>query len=156
MKRRRQDFIRKMIREDAISSQEEILKYLKRAGFKVSQPTVSRDLKELGFAKVRGRNGKVRYCEVDNYTSVQSSDLAFRRMAPEFLVGAEASGNIVVLRTTSGGAQSLAAALDSAGFQGIAGTVAGDDTIMVVCSKGMQSERMKKFLLSYTEKPRGR
>ncbi|MDD5748453.1 MAG: arginine repressor [Actinomycetota bacterium] len=147
MKKQRQEFIRKKIRNSSIRSQKELVDALKKEGFNVSQSTVSRDLGEIGFAKLRGENGKCHYEEIEN--EGHSMDNALKRLAPDFLLEAEKSGNIVVVKTLPGNAQGLAAALDRARLEGITGTVAGDDTIIVVCSENADASNIRKMLMDY-------
>ena len=148
MKKQRQAAIMKAVSSGRISSQSQLADILADQGFEASQTTVSRDLRELGLGKL-SRGGQTVYAGGQGQPLTIPDD-AFRRLAPQMLLSAEATGNIVVLKTPIGNAQGLAAALDGAGFKGIAGTVAGDDTIFVVCSQGAGSNTMKKRLLSYT------
>lgn len=151
MKKQRQEAILRGVKSGRVSTQSELVEMLAREGFEVSQTTVSRDLQELGLARGRGGDGSIRYGDPDSLKGDDEPDRAFGRMAPQFLLSAVPTGNMVVIKTTTGGAQGLAAALDAAGFKGIAGTVAGDDTILVVCSDGTNSKKMRGKLLSYTE-----
>lgn len=149
MKVQRQEFIRRKVAEGAVESQRELVDQLRGAGFKASQTTISRDMRELGLAKLRDGSGGARYGNVEAVRGSGSVDSALRRMAPEFMLTAEATGNLVVLKTTPGGAQGLGAALDAASVEGVAGTVAGDDTVLVVCSARVDSNKIKKTLLGY-------
>ena len=152
MKKIRQELIRKIIREQEISSQEDLVRLLKKRGHAVSQATVSRDLKELGMARVRWMDGKTVYREVESKETGISSDFELRRIAPEFLLEATSSGNLLVLKTPGGGAQGLAAALDKANIEGIIGTVAGDDTIVAVIAEGINPKRVLNRLLEYAKR----
>lgn len=149
MKVQRQEFIKKKVAEGAVGSQSELVELLRRAGFEASQTTVSRDMGELGLSKLRDGSGGARYVDAEEVRVSGSADSALRRMAPEFMLTAEATGNLVVLKTTPGGAQGLGAALDSAAIPGVAGTVAGDDTVLVVCSARVDSGRIRKILMGY-------
>lgn len=149
MKKQRQATIVKRIKSGVVTSQLQLVEMLRRDGFRVSQTSVSRDLKELGIAKGRDCGGTVRYGEPAGFQPAAQTDAEFKRMAAGFLLTAEASGNLVVVKTSPGNAQGLAAALDAAALDGTAGTVAGDDVILVVCSEGFDSRKVKKKLLSY-------
>jgi transcriptional regulator of arginine metabolism len=149
LKKQRQAAIMKAVSGGRISSQAQLADILADQGFDASQTTISRDLRELGLGKL-SRGGQTMYAGGQGQPLPAPDDAAFRRLAPQMLLSAEVTGNIVVLKTPIGNAQGLAAALDGAGFKGIAGTVAGDDTIFVVCSQGAGSNTMKKRLLSYT------
>jgi transcriptional regulator of arginine metabolism len=148
MKRQRQAAIRKAVEAGAVRSQRELVRLLARQGFEVSQTTVSRDLQELGLARGRDRHG-IRYGDASSLGETRELDGALKRSAPQSLLSVEATGNLVVVRTTPGSAQGLAWALDAATLKGVAGTVAGDDTILVVCSAGADSKRIGKKLLQY-------
>lgn len=149
MKRQRQAAIRKAVEAGAVRSQTELVRLLSRQGFQVSQTTVSRDLQELGLTRGRDRKGGIRYGDASSLGETREPDGALKRSAPQSLLSVEATGNIVVVRTTPGSAQALAWALDAATLNGVAGTVAGDDTILVVCSAGADSKRIGKKLLQY-------
>ena len=150
MKRQRQEAISRAIRDGAVKSQNELVELLAREGFKVSQTTVSRDLRELGLGRMRDQQGVLKYSdEPSHVVEPDAKDAELGRTAPQVLLATEPSGNIVVVKTTPGNAQGLAWALDRAGFAGVAGTVAGDDTIMVVCSQGTDSMEVAQGLMRY-------
>lgn len=147
MKKQRQAAILKTVSGGRVGSQAQLMEILAGQGFEASQTTISRDLKELGLGKLN-RGGRPVY--VEGKVVAEPDDAALFRLAPQMLLFAEATGNIVVLRTSPGNAPGLAAALDGARVKGIAGTVAGDDTIIVACSQGSVSAAIRKKLLSYT------
>lgn len=149
MKRQRQEAIIQKVREGTVTSQKQLVELLSKEGFRVSQTTVSRDLEELGLSKGRNGTGRVRYGSVDGFHGGVDPTSRLRRMAPDFLLTAEPTGNLVVLKTTIGNAQGLAAALDAAGISGVAGTVAGDDTILVVCSSGASSKEISRQIMKF-------
>ena len=102
-----------------------------------TQATLSRDLEELGAVKVRGTDGTAAAYVIpeDGQGPLRSAEQApdrLRRLLRELLTGADSSGNLVVLRTPPGAAQFLASALDRSGLPDVIGTIAGDDTILVV------------------------
>ncbi|MCJ7652229.1 MAG: arginine repressor [Actinobacteria bacterium] len=150
MKRQRQEAIIQKLKTGAVTSQRQLVEMLSREGFHVSQTTVSRDLEEMGLAKGRDANGRLRYGKAGSLHGSADPTRSLRRMAPDFLLTAEPTGNLVVIRTTVGNAQGLAAALDAAGLSGVAGTVAGDDTILVVCSSGISSKQLRRQILKFT------
>jgi transcriptional regulator of arginine metabolism len=123
-----------------IRSQAELVARLEQGGVHVTQATLSRDLDELGAVKLRSPDGGLPVYVVpqdDTPLTARTPDddppQRLARLLGELLVTAEASGNLVVLRTPSGAANFLAGALDRARLPEVAGTVAGDDTILVVC-----------------------
>jgi len=148
MKRQRQAAILRNVRAGGVTSQRELVCVLAREGFDVSQATVSRDLKELGLLRLRGPDGDMSYGSTGEAGS-GGDDKGLRRMAPQFLLAAEPTGNMVVVKTSPGNAQGLAAVLDAARLDGVAGTVAGDDTILVVCSREMDPDNICVKLMEY-------
>jgi transcriptional regulator of arginine metabolism len=110
-----------------IASQADLQELLTAEGFDVTQATVSRDLVELGARKVSGPDGPV-YALIDD----ASSGPGLARRLPDLLLGAEGSGNIAVLRTPPGAAHYLASAIDREQLPEVLGTIAGDDTVLLV------------------------
>jgi transcriptional regulator of arginine metabolism len=147
MKAQRQAAVLKIVRSGEVKNQAELVAALRAEGFDVSQTTVSRDLGELGLTRLRASGGGARYVEPSGAGA--ADDSALRRNAPQVLLSVEPTGNLVVVRTQPGGAQGLAWAIDTAALPGIAGTVAGDDTIMVVCSAGVSSKKTGERLMAY-------
>lgn len=130
--------IAEIVRARHIRSQGELARILADDGLLVTQATLSRDLEELGAIKARGGDGTpaVYVIPEDGATPLRPAEAAparLVRLLEELLTGAEASGNLVVLRTPPGAAQYLASALDRSGLPQIIGTIAGDDTLMCVC-----------------------
>ena len=123
-KRNRHEIIRRVIREKAIRTQADLVKELSRQNFKVTQATVSRDVNQLGLVKMPSDSGKSIY--------ILAEDKHLRRMCEDLVNNAQRSGALVVVATTPGGAQSVASAIDLAKWDETLGTIAGDDTILVV------------------------
>jgi transcriptional regulator of arginine metabolism len=126
-----------LIRTRPVHSQAELGELLAADGLATTQATLSRDLEELGAVKVRGTDGRAAAYIVpeDGMGPMRLAEQAperLRRLLRELLTGADSSGNLVVLRTPPGAAQFLASALDRSGLPQIVGTIAGDDTILVV------------------------
>ncbi|MFN2593346.1 MAG: arginine repressor [Actinomycetota bacterium] len=133
---RRRDLLR-ILREGKAASQEEIAARLRAAGHNVTQTTVSRDLKEVGAAKLRNGEGFV-YRLVDEVVH-GTGDLVARNLArtlDEFVVDVAVGGNLVVLRTAPGHAPAVARAIDMSELPEALGSVAGDDTIFVATIDG--------------------
>ncbi|MEV4498005.1 arginine repressor [Micromonospora arborensis] len=130
-----------LIRDGAIRSQTELADRLAADGVGVTQATLSRDLEELGAVKVRGGDGPAVYLiPEDGQRPLRDAEAAparLVRLLRELLNGVDSSGNIAVLRTPPGAAQYLASALDRAGLPEIVGTIAGDDTILVVAREAV-------------------
>lgn len=126
-----------LIRTRAVRSQSELSGLLAGDGLVTTQATLSRDLEELGAIKLRGTDGTAAAYVVpeEGAAPMRSSEQApdrLRRLLRELLTHAVASGNLVVLRTPPGAAQFLASALDRSGLPDVIGTIAGDDTILVI------------------------
>lgn len=148
MKARRQALILNLINEYPISTQDELQLKLKDSGFNVTQATVSRDIKELGLLKSLSSQGRYRYTSPPkNVSDVQNNISGFFNSS---VISVKPAGNILVVKTLSGMAQAVCASIDNSNLEGIAGTLAGDDTIFIVCdSPELTSSlmlRLKKLL----------
>jgi transcriptional regulator of arginine metabolism len=142
-----------LIKAGLIHSQSDLVKQLKKAGFAVTQATASRDLEEIGAVRGRSSSGESIYKISD------SEDESISRTMPvpsDLIISVEASGNLAVVRTPPGGAQLLASSLDHSGISGIIGTIAGDDTVLVVSRKASGGAQLAKQLLSYGQVKRSR
>ncbi len=132
----RQARIIELLSGHAVASQSELGRLLGAAGLEVTQATLSRDLEELGAVKVRTGTGMTYVVPPEGQPRpghAEAVDARLGRMLEELLVSAEATGTLVVLRTPPGGAHLLGSALDRAGLPEVAGTVAGDDTVLLIC-----------------------
>ena len=138
-----------LIKAGRISSQSDLVKELKKAGFPVTQATASRDLEEIGAVRGRSANGEAFYAiaSSDNDSMARSMPLP-----SDLILSVEASGNLAVVRTPPGGAQLLASSLDHSGISSIIGTIAGDDTVLVVARKASGGAQLAKELLGYSQK----
>jgi transcriptional regulator of arginine metabolism len=150
----RHDRIVAILAERPVRSQAELVAALEHSGFSVTQATLSRDLDELGAVKLRSPDGGLPVYVVPEDGSpltARSSDddppHRLVRLLADLLVSAEASGNLVVLRTPPGASNFLASAIDRAGLPEVLGTVAGDDTILVVARESCGgAELVRRFL----------
>ncbi|MEO6579887.1 MAG: arginine repressor [Sphingomicrobium sp.] len=133
-KAQRQQMIGAWLRENTVGSQEELVARLAAAGVGATQATVSRDLDELGAVKLR-RDGAIGYALPDPGTATPGAATLARVMAEWVTDIIEAEG-LVVIKTPPGSANLVANALDSARLDGVAGTIAGDDTIFVAIAQG--------------------
>jgi transcriptional regulator of arginine metabolism len=144
----RQARIAQLIAVGSVRSQRELGRLLAAEGLEVTQATLSRDLEEIGATKVRRNGGGTVYAVPDEPPGPtlralsDEPDRGISRLAAELLVGAAASGNLVVLRTPPGGAQLLASAVDRAGIGDVLGTIAGDDTVLVVTAGAAAARRL--------------
>lgn len=127
MKLERHSKIVELIGKYEIETQEELAERLNQAGYKVTQATVSRDIRELKLTKVQSENGRQRYMVMQNQTSFSDK---YIRILKDGYVSMDMAQNILVIKTVSGMAMAVAAALDEIHFHEIVGCIAGDDTIM--------------------------
>ena len=144
MKKRRQAAILGLIDRSAIASQEDLRRRLKALGFSVTQATLSRDIRDLALVK-NAADGTYHRPGGDSTSPVLAAARLHHAVA-EYLVSVERALQMVVLRTGIGQAQPLAIALDAAGIDGVVGTVAGDDTVLVVCRDAAQATRVARQL----------
>lgn len=132
MKKRRQDDLLRLIQGEKIRTQEELTERLARLGYRVTQATVSRDIKELKIIKTTDENGEICYLAPKKDASQHGSGTGFG-FFKNLIHSVTHSVNIIVIHTAAGMAQGIAATIDRMGRADILGTIAGDDTIMVVC-----------------------
>jgi transcriptional regulator of arginine metabolism len=132
----RQARIRELIDAQPVTSQTQLAALLAESGIEVTQATLSRDLEELGAAKLRGSDGApasyVLPPENAPLRPAQTAPARLTRLLGDLLTSAEGSANLAVVRTPPGAAQFLASALDKVGLPDVLGTIAGDDTLLVV------------------------
>lgn len=147
MKSSRHSKIIEIISEYPIETQDELLSKLKTEGYKVTQATISRDIKDLRLVKTLGGDGKYRYTE----SAAGSSDIRsnFDQIFFSSVVSMDLAQNIVVIKTLSGMANAVCAALDSTGNSSIVGTIAGDDTIFVACRSNDHAKSLVNSLKQY-------
>jgi transcriptional regulator of arginine metabolism len=134
-KPQRQHRIAKLLEDQAVSSQAQLVELLAADGIVATQATVSRDLEELGAVKVRIPGGAMAYAIPEHAKEGRAPDDHLRRVMGEFVVDVGWSANLVVLRSPPGSAHVVGSALDRAGLPEVIGTVAGDDTVLVVCAE---------------------
>ena len=143
----RHQVIREIVTARAVASQEELRKQLLRRGWDVTQSTLSRDLRELRLARIPDEHGRVRYAFSESGGDGEARQL--EAMLPQLLVGVEGVQVLAVARTMKSGAQPVAEALDQLEWPDIAGTIAGDDTVLIICRSVPGRERVVKRLMAY-------
>jgi transcriptional regulator of arginine metabolism len=134
-RRERHGLILRLIREQPISTQQELSEALAAAGHTVVQTTVSRDIHELGLAKVRNDQGRLVYAPPGTADLDRVRELG--GVLRQLMLSCEPSGNLVLISTPSGFAQALSEAIDRSSHPMILGTVAGENTILVVAREGI-------------------
>jgi transcriptional regulator of arginine metabolism len=134
-KPQRQHRIARLLEEQAVNSQAQLVELLAADGVVATQATVSRDLEELGALKVRIPGGTMAYAIPEHAKERSAPDDHLRRVMGEFVVEVAHSGNLVIMRTPPGSAHVIASAIDRAGLPDVLGTVAGDDTLLLVVAE---------------------
>ncbi|HEV3155587.1 MAG TPA: arginine repressor [Candidatus Baltobacteraceae bacterium] len=134
MKDRRQRAILTLVATRPVRSQDELAELLESQGFEATQATVSRDIKELGLAKVPIKDGGAQHFKYVVPQGEQSYASRLHRLVAELVRSVKSSVNLIVLRTPPGSAMMVATAIDEAQWPEIIGTIGGDDTILVIVS----------------------
>jgi transcriptional regulator of arginine metabolism len=143
MKARRQSAILDVVVQEAVRSQEQLRHHLSARGFDVTQATLSRDIKELGLLK---RSSDGAYQPAGESTSIASAIDTLGRALAEYLVNIEPVQQLVVLKTGAGQAQLLGLAIDKSRLPEVAGTLAGDDTILIIARDAKSAQAVVKQL----------
>lgn len=154
----RQAAIADLLANSAVGSQQELLDLLRDAGYETTQATLSRDLVELRAQKVRDSTGRRVYAlPAEGVAGAlqrvmpldpDSADQRMARLVAELVIGAEAAGNLAVVRTPAGAAHYLASSFDRTVMDGILGTVAGDDTVLVVARTPDAADDFVRMILA--------
>jgi transcriptional regulator of arginine metabolism len=157
----RQAAILRVLTHRPVYSQAELIKLLADEGLQVTQGTLSRDLVEIGVVRLRGENGNLVYIvpgeggeriKKAHVGAGDSPDARLTRLAQELLISAEPSAKVVLVQSLPGAAQFLASAIDHAEWHSVLGTVAGDDSILIVCRKPAGGEALAAQLLALIAK----
>ena len=131
MKARRHAKILELIKEHDIETQDELLRYLREAGFDVTQATVSRDIKELRLIKTLSGSGRYKYSTGSDGSADMSSK--FHSLFTDSALSVDYAMNMLVIKCMNGMAQAVCASMDAMYWKDFVGTLAGEDTILVVC-----------------------
>ena len=129
-----------------VTRQSDVVEQLEREGFHVTQATVSRDLKEMGAVKRRSSDGLYGYALPDEPRPAEGNDETVFRALAQFASSITPTGSLVVVKTPPGAAQVVAGAIDGAALTGVVGTVAGDDTLLVIVEEKVGGWRIAKEL----------
>ncbi len=147
MKTKRQRKIIELITNYDIETQEELAAKLVENGFNVTQATISRDIRELNLTKIATKGGKQKYAVQSSSDTVSNSK--YMRVLNDGIITMDTAGNILVVKTVSGMAMAVAAALDAMQIKEILGCIAGDDTIMCVVKHAEETDRVKEHIESF-------
>lgn len=127
----RQDEIRRIVREERIRTQRDLVERLESQGYHCTQATVSRDITEMGLKKL------------PEGVYVLAEDLHLQRMIDELVTGVVHTNNLLLVKASPGTAQGVAAALDAADMEGILGSIAGDDTVLIITADEASAQRLQ-------------
>ncbi|MDC4233003.1 arginine repressor [Actinomyces sp. B33] len=151
----RRETIRALLAEEAIGSQEKLRSRLRDRGIDVTQATLSRDLMDMRATKARGAGGALMYSlpEADDERGAdpRAARVRLARWCQSLLVASVRIGNQLVLRTPVGAANLLGSAIDAVRFEEIAGTIAGDDTLLVICRSDEEARLLESSLMELAE-----
>lgn len=159
-KAERQGHVLRVLLDHAVRSQAELAELLGSEGLELSQATLSRDLAEIGVVRLRTTDGNLVYAVPGEdaeggqptVTTVGRFGAMLQRLAQGFLVSAESSANLVLVRTPPGAAQYLASAIDHACLRSVLGTVAGDDSILIITDEQQRAEDLTVQLLNLAKR----
>ncbi|MBQ9413699.1 MAG: arginine repressor [Clostridia bacterium] len=149
MKTERQKAILHIIEQDIVETQESILEALKNAGFSATQATVSRDIRELGLVKTHDKNGRYRYERATQSEEGASTEKLYT-MLNDAVREIDYAGNIVVVKCLPGTAGAVCAAADSMRLPAVVGSLAGDDTLLLVVRSVEQASALVQTLRTFS------
>jgi len=149
-KRERQQVIQELIATRPVGSQEELRQLLAERGLDVTQSTLSRDMRDLRIARIPTPTG-VRYTVADA-TSDGDARPSLAAIFPQLFSRLDAVGELIVVKTVVAGAQAIAEAIDSEGNPDVLGTIAGENTVLIICRSESARDRTAKRLLSLARK----
>ena len=144
MKQSRQSAILNIIQNRRIETQEELAEALREEGYAITQATVSRDIKQLRLVKVLSPSGGYRYAQPEEKDTALSE--RFVRLFLASVVSIDYAGNIIVVKTVAGSANAAAEAIDSMHLQEVLGTMAGDNTVLVIVHDPAEAESVSNYL----------
>ena len=150
LKSKRQLKIMEVIKEQEIQTQQELAAKLRQEGIEVTQATVSRDVKQLGLIKVPSKDGGYKYSLPPRHKEKVNATSRMKRMFQDSVVNLDYSENLIVVNTLPGTAQGVAALIDNSDWKHVIGTIAGDDTIMLVIKPKKKVEAVIEKLESLT------
>jgi transcriptional regulator of arginine metabolism len=145
-KRERQAMIRELIATRPVGSQEELRQLLVERGLEVTQSTLSRDMRDLRIARVPTQSG-VRYTTADP-SPADDGRATLASIFPQLFARLDSVGEMIVIKTVAAGAAPIAEAIDSEGSPDVLGTIAGENTVLIICRSELARERVARRLLS--------
>lgn len=151
VKSKRQAEILRIIGGQDIATQEQLLEQLRRCGIRATQATISRDIKELNLTKQPGEGGSYRYAASAAQPAKQALAGRLQNIFKKGVTSCDVAQNIVVVKTMPGLASAAGAALDSMGLDGLAGSLAGDDTVILIMRTSRVAEELSRAIKSMLE-----
>jgi len=151
VKPRRHAAILQLVRDHQVANQERLRELLEKEGFEVTQATLSRDIRELGLVKVSDDSGS------PHYAASQEELLPAPQLAPlvpSLLLRSDGVGSFLVLRTPTGSASALAAALDHENYPEVLGSIAGDDTVLLICKTVQDRQKIARRIAELADRAR--
>ena len=144
----RQSKILDLIKNNEIDTQEELVTKLKSEDFNVTQATISRDIKELGLTKILTESGKYKYIHVEGGSSKISNKII--NVFKESVISIESANNLMVIKTLAGSANAASILIDKLGMNEILGTIAGDDTLLIIAKETENVKTIKERIAEIT------
>lgn len=145
MKYKRHSKILELINSFEIYTQEELAEKLSESGFLTTQATISRDIKELKLLKIPGNGGQYKYAS-GSHSDDEKTDAKFYNILTETVISVSTAKNLIIVKTYSGMAQAAAAAVDAINFAEVIGSIAGDDTVLLVFLDDINAESVAQKL----------
>jgi len=152
-KRERQQVIRELVATRPVGSQEELRQLLAERGLDVTQSTLSRDMRDLRVARVPTPSG-VRYTNADE-PSADGARATLASLIPQLFSRLDSVGDLIVVKTVAAGAQPISEAVDAEGNPDVIGTIAGENTVLIICRSEAARERVAKRFLTLARKRSG-
>jgi transcriptional regulator of arginine metabolism len=140
-KKQRHRLILEIVESQVVASQDELRRLLSERGLAVTQSTLSRDLRELGLARIPTPSG-ARYASPES--GAEDVRATLDDVLPQFFASVDGVGELLVLKTIPGGAQPIAEAIDASGFSDVLGTLGGENTILIICRSVSARERLER------------
>lgn len=145
-RRLREQAILEIVGEQVVANQGQLIEFLAGRGLRATQATVSRDVKRLGLIKRPARGGGYRYAAADSASTSSRGTRQLKIACEQFLTGIDLGGSLLILKTLTGRANALAVSIDESDLPGIAGTLAGDDTVLVILREGASRQKLRGLL----------
>ena len=145
-RRLREQAILEIVEDRVVSNQGQLIEFLGKRGIQTTQATVSRDVKRLGLIKRPASSGVYRYASPGSRSRSSRGTRQLKIACEQFLTGIENGGSLLILKTLTGRANALAVSIDETDLPGIAGTLAGDDTVLIILNEDASRQALRETL----------